>query len=252
MRDDEVLVVVEGDGERALVVGLGQVVELLGGAVLELLEQRLDVETGRHGCEHLGHARDLVEVAHERFARARVLDLDGDLAAVVPEGLVHLTDRRCGSRCVVELGEPRAPVVAEGLGQLLVDRRGRHGRRGVLQFGQRGAVGTEHLLRQRNLGDAQRLAELHRAALELAEGLEHLLGGALLDLACHGLRGLATDLLAKPDCRASGIAEGECGEARAAGDRASGEVGHAPIVRPSCSHPHPQTGWRDVGITRGR
>src|ERR1700749_4015349 len=45
------------------------------------------------------------EVADQRPARARVLDLDRDLAAVVPDGLVHLADGRGRGRDVVELGE---------------------------------------------------------------------------------------------------------------------------------------------------
>ena len=59
-----------------------------------------------------------------------------------------------------------------------VHRRRGHRRGGLLQLGQRGAVRTGHLLGEGRLEDAHRLAELHRAALELAEHPEHLLGGA--------------------------------------------------------------------------
>ena len=113
---------------------------------------------------------------------------------------------------------------------------------GVLQLGEGRAVGRQDLLGERDLGDAHRLAELHRAALELAQGLEHLLGGALLDLGGHGLRGLAPDLLAEAERGASGVAQGQGGQARAAGDGAAGEVGHAGILSRFAPQPHPQAG----------
>ena len=48
--------------------------------------------------------------------------------------------------------------------------------------------GAGQLVGQRRLEDRHRLAELHRPALELAEGAEELLGGALLDLGQHERR----------------------------------------------------------------
>ena len=109
-----------------------------------------------------------------------VLQLDGDLAAVPPDPAVHLPDAGRGRGGVVEVAEPAAPPGAELLGHHPVHGRGRHRRRRVLQLGQRLAVRRRVLVRDRGLVDAQRLAELHRAALERAEHLEELLGRAAL------------------------------------------------------------------------
>ena len=96
----------------------------------------------------------------------------------LPDRPVHLPDRGRGRREVVERPEPLPPARPEVLGQHAVHRAGRHRRRGVLQLGQRRAVGPGQLLGQRGLEDRQGLAELHRPALELAQDLEHLLGRA--------------------------------------------------------------------------
>ena len=61
------------------------------------------------------------------------------------------------------------------------------------------AVGRRQLLGERRLEDGQRLAHLHRAALEVAERLEELLGGALLHLGHHGLGGGAAEPPAHAD-----------------------------------------------------
>ena len=131
---------------------------------------------------------DLAQVGHQRLAGAGVLHLDRDVAAVVPAALVHLADRRRGGRSAVQPDQLVLPVRAEALRDLVADGLGRHRRRGVLQPGQLLAVGAGHLLGQRRLEHAQRLTELHRPALELAEGPEQLLGGALLDVGQHRLR----------------------------------------------------------------
>ena len=130
-----------------------------------------------------GHPGDLVEVADQRLAGPRVLDLDRDLAAVVPHRPVHLADRGGRGRGVVEGRELAAASAGpSSSAQHLVHGRGRHRRRGVLQLGQRRAVRAGQLLGQRRLEDRHGLAELHGPALELAEHLEELLGGAGLDL----------------------------------------------------------------------
>ena len=55
-------------------------------------------------------------------------------------------------------------------GEHVAHRLRRHRRRGVLQPGELLAVGRRELVGQRRLEHRQRLAELHRAALELARG----------------------------------------------------------------------------------
>ena len=67
---------------------------------------------------------------------------------------------------VVELDELGAgPARAELAREDLVHPVGAHRGTGLLQLGERGAVGPEQLLGERDLGDAHRLAELHRSAL---------------------------------------------------------------------------------------
>ena len=92
---------------------------------------------------------------------------------------------RRGRRRVVEGQEPVAPAAAELLVEHPVHRRDRHRRRGFLQPGQRLAVRGGDVFGQRRLEHRQRLAELHRAALELAEHGEQLLGGARLQFGGH-------------------------------------------------------------------
>ena len=60
------------------------------------------------------------------------------------------------------------------------------------------AVRRHQLVRQGGLEDRQRLAELHRAALELAQGAEQLLGRALLDLGGTASAGLPPSRLPNP------------------------------------------------------
>jgi hypothetical protein len=120
---------------------------------------------------------------------------------------VNLADRCGGGRLVVELGELRPPVLAETFGEHLV-HRGRRQRGGrLLEFGQRGAVRAGDLGRQRCLEDRQHLAHLHGAALELAEHLEQLLRGALLDLEGDHLGGPADRPLPHSESGAAGESE---------------------------------------------
>ncbi len=113
VRNDELGVVGEGEREAVLGVGLHPVVELLDHPVLELVEQRPHVEPGDQHPDHPAQSAHLVEVGSQRVARAGVLDLDGDVAAVAPDRPVHLADRRGRRRDVVELAEPPPPVRPE-------------------------------------------------------------------------------------------------------------------------------------------
>ena len=143
----------------------------------------------------------------------------------MPDGLVHLADRgRRGGR-VAELGEEVAPVLAQFSGQHLVHGAGRQRRRGLLQLGQRGPVRSRDLRRKRRLEDGQRLAQLHGAALELAQHAEDLLGRALLDLLGDEL-GQAADAFPQPDGRAARQPDRQPGHLRGPGHRALGHVAH--------------------------
>ena len=123
--------------------------------------------------------------------------LTATVAPVVPDRPVHLADRGRRGRLVVELAGTRAPVRAQLLGQHRCTVAAGSGGADSCSLVSAARYGAGDLLGQRRLEDRQRLAELHRAALELAEHLEELLGGALLDLGGDDLGGCAADPLAE-------------------------------------------------------
>ncbi len=102
--DDE-RVAAEDPRERALVLRLQLVVELLADARAELLGGRLDVEAGRDLLHQPQDHPEVLHVGPHRLGDARVLDLDRHLAAVGQAGAVDLADRGGGDRLLVELGE---------------------------------------------------------------------------------------------------------------------------------------------------
>ena len=120
VRDDvrhaEVRVAVVRHGECLGRGRLEVVVELLGDAGLQLRDERRDVEAGDDG-EQPRHPPELTEVGQQRLAGAGVLHLDRDLASVDPDRSVHLPDRCCRGRMVVEGREPLPPVRAELFGE---------------------------------------------------------------------------------------------------------------------------------------
>ena len=82
-------------------------------ASLQLVEQRLDVHARGSSGPNTRPTRAIwSRSADQRLAGARVLHLDRDLAAVRPDGPVHLADRRGGGRDVVERLEPAPPPAA--------------------------------------------------------------------------------------------------------------------------------------------
>jgi hypothetical protein len=93
---------------------------------------------------------------------------------------MNLTDAGGCRRLVVELAEPTCPTTTELLRQHAMHDIGAHGRCRLLQARQCFSVGRSVVLGHRRFKDRQRLAELHRAAFELAEHSEQLLGGLLL------------------------------------------------------------------------
>src|SRR5580658_8777742 len=107
---------------------------------------------------------------------------------------------------------------------------------------------------QRRLEDGQRLAELERPALELAQDPEDLLGGALLDFLRDDLGRSPAQALAEPERGAADQAHRQgrqLGGARDGSARqvtrrvADGRVSHMPIVgypAGSPRRPQPQAG----------
>ena len=98
--------------QRALVLGLELVVELLVDPPADLVGQRLRVQAGR---DRLHQPQDHPEVLHvgaDGGADARVLDLDRDVAPVVEARAVDLPDRGGGDRDRVEGLEDVLELVA--------------------------------------------------------------------------------------------------------------------------------------------
>ena len=186
-RHDDVRVVGEALVEALLGVGLQPVVELLAHPGLQLGDQRLHVDVGQRSAEEPGRAGDLAQVGAQRVARARVLHLDRDLTAVVPDRPVHLSDRRRSRRVVVEGGEPPAPAAARAHAPASRAPPPGPSAAPVLQPGQGLAVRPGQLVGQCGLEDRKRLPELHGAALELAEHPEQLLGCPCLYVGEHGV-----------------------------------------------------------------
>ena len=100
----------------------------------------------------------------------------------------------------------------------------------VLKPGEGRAIWGGELLWERGLEDAQRLAHLHGAALELAEDLEHLLCRALLEFGGDGLRGLASDALAETEGGAAGVGDRKCSHLHASGEGIAREIDHVVIL----------------------
>ena len=229
--DGDVGIVGEGRGEPALGVGLERVVEFLEHPLLELGEQRLDLQPRRYSGEQPRHPRQLGEVGEQRRAGTWVLQLDGYLAAVGPHRAVHLADAGRGGRDLVEGLEAIRPAAAELLVEHAVHRGRRHRRGGLLQLGEGFAVRRGGVLGQCGFEHRQRLPEFHRTALELAEDGEQLLGGPGLQLSGDFVGGAAADPLAETDRGAPGDAEGQRGELRGPGYPALRNIAHWLIVQ---------------------
>src|ERR1700730_5470123 len=184
--------------ERLLGSRFEVVVEFFGDPGAQFVDDGFLAEPGHERPEEPRCAAELGEVTEQGATGTRILNLDGDLAAVMPDGPVHLADRRGSGRGVVKFEEILAPGLAEVGRQHLMHGTSGQRRRGLLQLGQRGPVGSGDFRRQRGLEDGQGLAELHRPALELTEHPEDLLGGALLDLGGDDLAGPAAKPFSQP------------------------------------------------------
>ncbi len=104
--DDDERVPAEDARQRALVLGLELVVELLDDPLPDLLGDRLHVQPGRHPLEQAHDHVQVLQVRPHRGRHARVLDLDRHLAPVLVERrAVDLPDRRGRDRLLVEVVE---------------------------------------------------------------------------------------------------------------------------------------------------
>jgi len=159
-----------------LPVRLRAVVELLEHPFAQLADHRRRVEPGDDEHEHPGEPLQRAEIGVQGEVGTRVLDLDRDRAPVGPHGAVHLAEARRRRGLVVEVAEPPRPPRAELLGEHPVHVARGHGGSGGLQPAQGVVVRLGDLGRDHRVEDAQCLADLHRAALELPEHGEQLLG----------------------------------------------------------------------------
>ena len=230
--DDE-RVPAEDARQRALVLGLELVVELLADPVADLLGRRLDVDPRR---DLLHQPQDHAEVLHvgaDGLGDAGVLHLDRHVAAVEQRRAVDLADRRRGDRLLVEGGED----LSERRLQLALDHLAHVGeadvRRGVAQLAQLALELVAVLLRhQPDVEEGEHLAQLHGRALHGPQRGDDLLRG--LEVAALE-RGLAAALVAREVRRlgaepARPLADGEPRDARRAGDprRRDAVLGHGP------------------------
>src|SRR5690606_14418553 len=131
---------------------------------------------------------------------------------------------------VVEFEEFVSPVGAELVAEHLVHGRGGQRWRRLLESGQRLPVRPGQLFGQGRLEDGERLAHLHRAALELAEDGEELLGGALLNLRGDHLGGHPGDPFAETEDGPTSEAERQRGELGGPGDGSARDIAHPIIV----------------------
>ena len=178
-------------------LGLELVVELLDGAVLQLGDQRLDVQPGDERSEAARHPAELAQVGGERLGAPGYCTLTATSRPSLQRPRCTWPMEAAAAGTGSSSTSCSLPVRSELALEDGAHGHRRHRRRGVLQPGQLLAVGPGQLVGQRRLEDRHRLAELHRAALEVTQGAEQLLGGALLDLGEHRLGGGATDPLAQ-------------------------------------------------------
>ena len=237
-----------GRGERPLRVGLQPVVQLLDDPGLELGDQRLDVHAGEERGEQPGEPRpSWLRSAISAVAAPGYWILTATSRPSRQVAAVHLADAGRRGRLVVERWNALAPRPAELLGEHRVHGAHRHRRRRLLQLGQRLAVGAGDLLGQRGLEDRQRLAELHRPALELAQDGEELLGGALLQLGGDRSAGRPAEPLAEPE----GGAPGRPARAAAAAELAPcGVTGPSSVSVLLAAHDAPSRGRSPASASR--
>ena len=201
VRHGDERVAAEDARQRALVLRLELVVELVADPVADLLGRALDVEPRR---DPLHQPQDDAEVLHVRphgLRDARVLDLDRDVAAVVQPRAVDLADRGGRHRLGIERREHVLDAVSElGLDHL-AHVRVADLRRLVAQLAELALEVLAVLLgHEPDVEKAHDLAELHRRALHRPQRRDDLLGGLEVAALERGPRALVR----APDVRGPG------------------------------------------------
>ena len=112
-RDTNLRITGERGREHTLGVGLVPVVELGDGGVVQLVDHALDIGAGAQWPDQWRQTTKLPQIGPQGLVGARVLDLDGHLATVGPDGAVDLADRGGCGGITVELREPVPPPQAQ-------------------------------------------------------------------------------------------------------------------------------------------
>ena len=164
-----------GARDRAVVLRLDLVVELLGDALAQLAGERADVEPGRQALDQRQQQAEVAQVDLHRLGHAGVLDLDRHGLAVARDCAVDLPDRGGGERLVLELGEVLGQRAAELGAHELLELRPRQRRHVVAQRRERALELLALGLRDRGELDRRKhLADLHRGAAHAPELLDEL------------------------------------------------------------------------------
>jgi hypothetical protein len=165
-----------GTREGALVLRLVLVVELLHHPFAQLFGDRLGVEAGGEGAGEADDRAGVAQVGVERLGDPGVLDLHRDDAAVEQLGAVDLADRGGGEGLLLELGEELGERFAVVLfGEHLLDLLPGHRRRVAAQLRQLLLVDLAVLVGDElGVDEGGELPQLHRRALHLTQGADHL------------------------------------------------------------------------------
>ncbi len=177
------------------VLRLELVVELLGDALAQLVDERPAVEAGAEPLDERDERSRGAEIGVDRLHDAGVLDLDRDVAAVLRHAAVDLADGGCRDGLRIEVAQHARRRLAPVLAHDALDVLERHPRRLVAQHRQ--LLLQPLAILRIEVGEVDRredLAELHGRALHAAELLDDLLG----DLRVAPALRLAAALLVAP------------------------------------------------------
>ena len=160
------------------VLGLAGVVEFLAQAVGDFLDHRVGIDRAVHALEHAEQGAQLADIGFNRAGHVRILQLAGNLAAIVQRGAVDLAEGGGVRGLVGEAGELCLPPWPELGAHAALDEGPAQGRSLGLQLTEFGGVfGRQEI---RDCGD--QLRDLHQRAFGLAEGGSEGFGGALVPL----------------------------------------------------------------------
>ena len=225
-----------GARDRAVVLRLDLVVELLGDALAQLAGECAHVEPGGQALHQRQQQAEVAQVDLDGLGHARVLDLDRDPLALARDRAVHLADRGGGERLVLELREVLAQRPAELDSHELLELRPRQRRHVVAQRRERALE-----LLALGLGDGgeldgrEDLADLHRGAPHAPELLHELAreGRGALAGRRLGALGRAHQVRGAGAGPAQALAGHQAADGAGAGEAGGGRgVGHTPTVRP--------------------